>query len=93
MSLITSTPGLMTGASLILEMNGKSQTLFALGELADDPHFELYFAGDLDGDGKLDLLATMSPKYSAYPRTVLLSSAAKSGELVHEVATFHDSAC
>lgn len=41
--------------------------------LCDGPHFWLEWAGDLDGDGRLDLLVTFSDKYSAHPRQLLLS--------------------
>jgi len=52
----------------------------------DAPHFSVQWAGDLDGDGRLDLVTTFSPKYSWYPRRLYLSSAARAGELVGLVA-------
>jgi hypothetical protein len=52
----------------------------------DEPHFSVQWAGDLDGDGRLDLVTTFSPKYSWYPRRLYLSSAAASGEVVGLVA-------
>ncbi|MBT8478425.1 MAG: hypothetical protein KJO06_05875 [Gemmatimonadetes bacterium] len=58
----------------------------------DEPHFSIQWVGDLDGDGKLDLLATFSPKYSYYPRRLFLSTAAQDGELVGLVAVFDGSA-
>jgi hypothetical protein len=54
----------------------------------DGPHFRIHWAGDIDRDGHLDLLVTFSPKYSAFPRQLLLSSAARKGELVSEVAAY-----
>jgi hypothetical protein len=52
----------------------------------DEPHFSVQWAGDLDGDGRLDLVTTFSPKYSWYPRRLYLSSAAAPGDLVGLVA-------
>ncbi len=54
----------------------------------DEPHFRIHWAGDLDRDGRIDLLATFSPKYSFFPRQLFLSSAAGNGNLVSEVAIF-----
>lgn len=54
----------------------------------DEPHFEVHWAGDLDGDGRLDLLATFSLKYSHNPRRLYLSSAAAPGALVGEVSYY-----
>jgi hypothetical protein len=54
-----------------------------------EPHFRIHWAGDLDRDGRLDLVVTFSRKYSYHPRQLFLSSAASSGELVSEVAR-HD---
>jgi hypothetical protein len=42
----------------------------------------------LDRDGRLDLLVTFSQKYSYHPRQLLLSSGARSGELLAEVARY-----
>ena len=47
-----------------------------------DPHFTIHWAGDLDGDGGLDLVATFSMKYSYHPRQLYLSSLAGPEELV-----------
>ena len=47
-----------------------------------DPHFTIHWAGDLDADGALDLLATFSMKYSYHPRQLFLSSAAEPGSLM-----------
>jgi len=92
LALTASGPG-YKDARLILETKGRRQVLYALKGDGDEPHFAVYFIGDLDGDGKLDLIVTMSPKYSWYPVSVLLSSAARPGELVHEVASYDDYSC
>jgi hypothetical protein len=54
----------------------------------DEPHFDVPWAGDLDGDGKLDLVVNLSRKYSLHPYRLLLSSMAAVGELVGEAAAF-----
>jgi hypothetical protein len=54
----------------------------------DEPHFSIQWAGDLDGDGRLDLVTTFSPKYSYHPRRLYLSSAASGGMLVGLAAAF-----
>lgn len=56
------------------------------GLSCDEPHLTVAWAGDVDRDGRLDLIAAFSPKYSHHPRALLLSSAAGDGELVREVA-------
>ncbi len=53
----------------------------------------LVWAGDLDGDGRTDLLLDATDHYSASAYTLLLSSAAAPGERVAEVATLVVSSC
>jgi hypothetical protein len=77
-------------ATITLTRGAVTQTLYPPGNdvfSCDEPHFSVQWAGDLDGDGRLDLVTTFSPKYSWYPRRLFLSSAARSGELVGLVAT------
>jgi hypothetical protein len=57
-----------------------------------EAHFAVHWAGDLDRDGRLDLVATFSPKYSRHPRQLFLSSAAQPGNLVAEVAVYDQTA-
>lgn len=58
------------------------------GMSCDEPHFEIHWAGDLDGDGHLDLVTTLSRKYSYHPVQVWLSSRAEAGDLMIEVARY-----
>ncbi len=58
------------------------------GLACDDPHFAIQWAGDLDGDGRLDLVTTLSRKYSYHPVQVWLSSRAEEGDLMIEVARY-----
>ncbi len=60
----------------------------------DSGNTGLVWAGDLDGDGKLDLLLDVSNHYNAVINLRLfLSSHAKDGQLVEEVAAFHAVGC
>jgi hypothetical protein len=54
----------------------------------DEARFDVHWAGDRDGDGRLDLLATFSSKYSYLPRRLYLSSAAAPGDIVAIVSSF-----
>lgn len=76
-------------ATVTLTDGTVSQPLYFPDEFfvsCDEPHFSVQWAGDLDGDGRLDLVTTFSPKYSYYPRRLYLSSAASDGMLVGLVA-------
>jgi len=86
-------------AVIVLTQGGRSQKLFdaadpgvtkdpALVVSCDEPHFTIHWAGDLDRDGRLDMLVTFSRKYSYHPRQLLLSSRAGPGGLVAEVARY-----
>jgi hypothetical protein len=89
LELRSSDPG-FCDATITLSDGRASQTLYVpQGQPfdCDAPHFSVQWAGDLDGDGRLDLVTTFSPKYSWYPRRLFLSSAARPGELVGLVAT------
>ena len=80
-------------AVISLRHEGVSQVIFRMPEFVDEAHVSLRFAGDLDHDGKLDLIMSNSGKYSYHPLQLYLSSAAKSGELVREVATWDRYGC
>ena len=86
-------------AVITLASGGRSQKLFDAREpgatrdptlvvVCDDPHFRIHWAGDLDRDDRLDLLVTFSHKYSYFPTQLLLSSAARSGDIVAEVGRY-----
>jgi len=51
------------------------------------------WAGDLDKDGRLDLLLNTSNHYNVSEMRLYLSSAAKAGHLVAEVASFRSVGC
>lgn len=90
--LISREPG-YCDAVVSLTSEGVTQKLFDMGKPGahwpcDEPHFRIHWAGDLDRDGELDMLVTFSQKYSYHPRQLLLSSAARSPDLVAEVARY-----
>ncbi len=78
----------LTDAKVILSDGRVTQVLYSADGFADDPHFDVEWIGDLDGDGKLDLVVNLSRKYSAYPYRLLLSTRATRGQLVGDAAVF-----
>jgi hypothetical protein len=78
----------LADAKVILSEGHRSQVLYSTDGSVDEPHFDVNWAGDLDGDGLLDLVVNLSRKYSVHPYRLLLSSAASGDELVAEVARF-----
>ena len=61
--------------------------------LGDDAAPALLFAGDLDRDGELDLLFDTSHHYNLSRPTLFLSSQARAGELLREVAAHEATGC
>jgi hypothetical protein len=61
--------------------------------LGDEASPSLLFAGDLDGDGALDLLYDVTDHYNVTAPTLFLSGAAGDGELVHAVAEQRTTGC
>ncbi len=80
-------------SSLIFHGGGISQKLYEWPKGLSDEHCELIWAGDLDGDRKLDLYMDISNHYNVTHRRLYLSSAAEDGELVKEVASFRTVGC
>jgi hypothetical protein len=86
--------------SLIMEAHGVTQVLATFpaldtGGKVNSLDIEQYvmFAGDLDHDGKLDLLANVSGHWNEWHPALFLSSAAKDGELVARVAELVATGC
>lgn len=73
---------------LVFSCQSRSQVIWDMnvpvpGDFAfDDPKFSLLWAGDKDGDGKIDLVMEMSPKYSCTKEVTFLSSLAEYMDLV-----------
>ncbi|MCB9189926.1 MAG: hypothetical protein H6600_08855 [Flavobacteriales bacterium] len=62
-------------------------------EYFDDAMITFYFIGDLDQDGKIDLLINESYKYSFGNPVLYLSSKARKGELVRRIGQIFLSSC
>ncbi|MGH1361908.1 MAG: hypothetical protein ACRBF0_00035 [Calditrichia bacterium] len=59
----------------------------------DEGSVGIQWIGDLDGDNKPDLIMSLSDHYNVMETVLLLSSEAKEGELVKEVAVFRGVGC
>ncbi len=89
-------------ARLVLSKGGVSQVIYDLsreGEAGDEGgeretvEWKLLWAGDLDGDRRLDLYVQVSRHYNVVQHKLLLSSRAPAGRLVGEVAEFSITGC
>lgn len=78
---------------VLVRMDGYADTRTAAPWLGDDASPSLLFAGDLDRDGKLDLLFDTTDHYNVSRPTLFLSSQAKPGELLHRVAQYESVGC
>ena len=76
----------ITDARVVLSHGAARQVLYSTDGFVDEPHFYVEWAGDLDRDGRLDLVVNLSNKYSVHPHRLLLSTRAKKSELVGEAA-------
>ena len=61
--------------------------------LGDDATPRLLFAGDLDRDGRLDLILDTTWHYNVSRPTLFLSTLAREGELVREAAANESVGC
>lgn len=87
--------GGMREGELVFRRGRDRQVLFATGadggELAGA--WKLVWAGDLDGDGALDLYVHVSSHYNVSSHRLFLSGAARAGRLVEEAAEFTITGC
>lgn len=68
---------------LTADIKGKKRTSLLVAQANfDDQMIQLIFAGDIDGDGILDLIIDTSRHYNASSPTIYFSSPAKNGEIV-----------
>ncbi len=82
--------------ALELRIKGQRQTLisdyFSPNDFLENRQSYVPWVGDLDGDGKLDLIVNMNPSSPCGTNIVLfLSSRAKNGQLVGEAGRFDSS--
>lgn len=78
---------------LAFVLGGQTQILYSPGVVGETAPWSLLWAGDADGDGKLDLYVAVSWHYNITERKLFLSSQAKPGQLIKEVAAFVTSGC
>jgi hypothetical protein len=77
---------LVAAPSVALRAGAVAQTLNQWPVAARDTRLDLLWAGDLDGDGRLDLLLAASAQGTSVESVLYLSSAAAPGRLVEAVA-------
>ncbi len=75
------------------DQDRKRQVVLNIPELQTDATPHLVWAGDLDRDGKLDLIFDATYHYNVTHLILYLSSAAKAGELVGKVAEWVTVGC
>lgn len=80
-------------AKLVLAFGDTNQVLYSLEGCGNDAGWSLVWAGDLDGDDKLDLYVNVNQHYNVSERRLFLSSQSKNGQLVKEIAEFITTGC
>lgn len=81
-------------SALILESDGISQTIHSRKTLEEDDYLGvLYWAGDLDRDGKPDFYFSLYFQDNVEYKNLFISSEAKKGKLVEKVAVFTITGC
>lgn len=78
---------------LLLSQGERRQAVASIAGCCNDTWPAIVWAGDLDRDGGLDLLLNVSGHYAGSELALFLSSAARKGDLVGEVARFASSSC
>ena len=78
---------------LVLERGAERQILYSWPGGLVDQFCDLVWAGDLDGDGKLDLYLYLSDHYNVIEHTLFRSRGAARGKLVTPVAKWVTTGC
>jgi hypothetical protein len=78
---------------LALVFGRQTQILYSPEATSETIPWSLLWAGDADGDGKLDLYVEVSWHYNVSETRLFLSSQAKPGQLIKEVARFTTIGC
>ena len=81
------------GSEVLLDDGLTTQVLHRMPQDPNDAEWEVLWAGDLDGDGRLDLYMNLSHHYNMTHRMLFLSTAAGAGDLVGRVAEFTTTGC
>lgn len=79
--------------SRLVLSDGKTEQIIYSQKLCDDCGWGLLWAGDLDGDGKLDLFLDLTNHYNVSHKRLFLSSKAEKGKLIKEIANFRNVGC
>ena len=80
-------------SEVLLDDGITTQVLYRMPQDPNDAEWEVLWAGDLDGDGRLDLYMNLSHHYNMTERMLFLSTAAGDGDLVGQVAGFTTTGC
>lgn len=82
------------GSVVLMVAHGEDrQAIATIRECCNDTWPAIVWAGDLDRDDKLDLLMNVASHYAGGDLALFLSSAARGGDLMAEVARFSWSSC
>jgi hypothetical protein len=84
-----------TDVRLLLSMSGTQQEIYSLrnSTYLNEPSWSVLWAGDLDGDGRLDLYLSLGAHYNEVVRLLLLSTDRSPGRLVCEAARLRLTGC
>lgn len=85
--------GWVNETSELILTDGKTEQIIYPHSRCADCSWSIYWAGDLDGDGKLDLYFDLNEHYNVSQKRLFLSSQAEKGKLVKEVANFRIVGC
>lgn len=79
---------------LTATINGKPVTeLLVAKKTFDDQMIQLFFAGDIDGDSKLDLIIETSNHYNLMSPTIYLSKPAENGKIIKPMGVLISVGC
>lgn len=90
---LTSDEYLTKGSMLVLAKDGQEQVLNYLEDGCNDCSWNVFWVGDLDRDGELDFYFDLSGHYNVVDKRLFLSSQARKGQIIRNVASFAISGC
>lgn len=85
--------GAWTGTSTLRLTTARGTQVLVEHAATNDARPRVLWAGDLDGDGAMDLIIDETYHYNLFAPSLWLSSAAKDGQLVGKVAEHHSVGC